>query len=168
MWTSPSTTELIEGILISLNKDILPELQSQKAQTSAVMIQVLLQSIAQKAPVEQQMMAREHNDMTATLRDIATIMGDSPRPAAERIRQRAKDLGQRPDMAEIPSYETISTDHFELSTSLVRTLDDLDELIRGGDETAQKALLRLRAHLGPRTMQEFGTYIVGAGMAGRG
>jgi hypothetical protein len=146
----------------------MPELQSEKAQTSAVMMQVLLQCIAQKTPVEQQMMVREHNQMTAVLRDMAEIMCDSPSPAAERIRQRAADLGQRPDMAEIPGYDAISTDHKELSTGLVRSLDDLDELIRGGDETAQKALLRLREHLGPRTLQEFGTYIVGAGMAGRG
>ncbi|MEO9256668.1 MAG: hypothetical protein ABI305_14115 [Tepidiformaceae bacterium] len=168
MWTTPSTTQLIEGIILSLNNDLMPELQSQKAQTAAVMMQVLLQCIAQKSPVEQQIMTREHNEMTAVLRDLSTIMADTPAPAAERIRQRANDLGQRPDVAEIPSYEAISTDHAELSTGLVRSLDDIDELIRGGDTTAPKALLRLREHLGPRTLTEFGTYVVGAGMAGRG
>jgi hypothetical protein len=48
MWTSPSTAELIQGIILTLNKEIMPELQSEKAQTSAVMMQVLLQCIAQK------------------------------------------------------------------------------------------------------------------------
>jgi len=168
MYTTPSIQDMVEGIVVSLNADILPELQSQKAQTCAIMMQTLLQCIAQLAPVQQQLMAAEHNEMTATLRDVAAIVGESGGPEAERIRERAQTLGARPDTAPIPSYDEIATDHRELSQGLIETLDDLDGLIRGGNSTGEAALARLRQHLGPRTMQEYGTFVVGQGMAGRG
>lgn len=168
MYTTPSVQDMIEGIIVSLNNDILPELRSQKAQTCAVMMQTLLQCIGQLAPVQQQLMAAEHNAMTATLRDVAAIVGESSGAAADRLRQRAATLGARPDTAPIPSYDAIATDHRELSQGLVETLEDLDELIRCGNGVAEAALLRLREHLGPRTAQEYGTFIVGQGMAGRG
>ena len=41
-------------------------------------------------------------------------------------------------------------------------------MLTGGSAAAQEALLRLREHLGARTVREFGTYVVGAGMVGRG
>jgi hypothetical protein len=168
MYTTPSIADMVEGIIVSLNADILPELQSQKAQTCAIMMQTLLQCIAQLAPVQQQLMAAEHNEMAATLRDVAAIVGESSGAEAERIRQRAQTLGARPDTAPIPSYDEIATDHRELSQGLIETLDDLDGLIRGGNSTGEAALTRLRQHLGPRTVQEYGTFVVGQGMAGRG
>lgn len=168
MYTTPSIADMVEGILVSLNNDILPDLQSQKAQTCAIMMQTMLQCIAQLAPVQQQLMAAEHNDMTATLRDIAAIVGESGGEAAGRIRTRAQTLGARPDTTPIPTYDEIATDHRELSQGIVDTLDDLDELIRGGNETGEAALQRLRQHLGPRTLQEYATFVVGQGMAGRG
>jgi len=105
MYTTPSIQDMVEGIVVSLNADILPELQSQKAQTCAIMMQTLLQCIAQLAPVQQQLMAAEHNEMTATLRDVAAIVGESGGPEAERIRERAQTLGARPDTAPIPCFD---------------------------------------------------------------
>jgi HPt (histidine-containing phosphotransfer) domain-containing protein len=169
MWTSPGTQELIEGIIVALNNDVLPDLRSDKAQTAVVMIQVLLQCIAQKTPLEQQAMAAEHNAMTAALRDIGDLAGGAAGAASERLRQRAKTLGGRPDMPAMPAYAEIWAAHLELSTALTATLEDIDELLRAGpNPAAEAALTRLRAHLGPRTAQEFATYVVGAGMVGRG
>lgn len=169
MWTSPSTQELIEGILASLNNDVMPDLRSDKAITAVGMIQVLLQCIAQKTPVEQQAMAAEHNAMTAVLRDIGDIAGGATGAAAERIRERGTSLGGRPDMPAVPSYAEIWAAHLELSKALTSTLEDIDELLRAGpNPAADAALTRLRQHLGPRTLQEFATYVVGAGMVGRG
>jgi hypothetical protein len=169
MWTSPSTQELIEGIIVALNNDVVPDLRSDKAQTAIGMIQVLLQCIAQKTPVEQQAMAAEHNAMTAVLRDVGELAGGKGLAASGRIRERAVTLGGRPDMPAIPSYAEIWAAHLELSKALTATLDDIDELLRAGpNPAAEAALTRLRVHLGPRTAQEFATYVVGAGMVGRG
>lgn len=168
MWTTPSTNDLIESILISLNNDVAPDVRSDRAKTSLGMIQALLTCIAQRTPVEQQLMAAEHNQMTATIRDVAALTASASGPAAARIQERARTLGAMPDLAPIPAWEDIWTSHRELSSGLVSTLDDLDELLRGGDEAAERALGRLREHLGPRTAIEFATYVAGAGMVGRG
>jgi hypothetical protein len=168
MLSRPTTAELIDGIQTALINDLIPELQSDRARTIAVMVQTMLQCIVQKTPLELQLMAAEHNDMARTLRDIGEIVGESEGAAADRIRRRAQDLGGRAEFAPLPAYEAIFDGHRDLSQGLVDTLDDLDELIRDGKPAAETALQRLRQHLGPRTAQEFGVYVVGAGMAGRG
>jgi hypothetical protein len=68
----------------------------------------------------------------------------------------------------MPSWAELSGVYNELSQALVETLTDLDTLIRAGNPAAEQALLRVREHLGPRTAREFGTYMVSAGMVGRG
>ncbi len=168
MLTTPSIADVIEGIQISLARDIMPEVKSQNAQTCVVMIQALLQTIAQRVPVEQQMMVAEMNQMTATLRDVSALLGASAGDAAESIRSRAKTLGGGEDVPAIPSYEEVNGTHRKLSQGIVDTLEDLDTLLRSGNAEAEGALTRLRQHIAPRTLQEFGVYTVGAGMAGRG
>lgn len=168
MLTTPSIAEVIDGIQISLARDILPEVKSANAQTCVVMIQALLQTIAQRVPVEQQMMAAEMNDMTATLRDVAGLIGPATGGAADAIRGRATSLGGREDIPPIPSYEEVNTAHREISQAIVDTIGDLDVLLRAGNSEAEGALTRLRQHIAPRTLQELSVYTVGAGMAGRG
>ncbi len=168
MYTVPSPGDLIESVMISLMKDVMPELQSQKAQVAVMMMQAILQSTRQAIPVYQQIMAQEHNQMTATFRDMADAIGKSAGPEADRIRGRAKELGGRPDMPALPAYDELASSYRELSTALVDTLSDLDVLIREGNSAAEEALGRMRQHLGPRAMRDFTTYVVGVGMAGRG
>lgn len=168
MYSTPSIADVIEGITISLSKDIMPEVQSQNAQVAVVMIQALLQTLVQRYPVEQQLMAAEHNDMTAVLRDVAGMTGPASGDAAAAIRKRGEGLGRRPDFAAIPSNEEIVAAHRELSEAILETIADLDTMMRVGDETAVKALQRVRQHAAGRTVQEFGIYTIGAGMAGRG
>ena len=168
MYTTPSIADMVEGIIVSLNADILPELQSQKAQTCAIMMQTLLQCIAQLAPVQQQLMAAEHNEMTAALRDVAAIVGESSGAEAERIRQRAQTLGARPDTAPIPSYDEIATDHRELSQGLIETLDDLDGLIRGGNSTGEAALTRFASTSARAPSRSTGRSSWGRGWPGGG
>lgn len=168
MLTTPSIAEVIDGIQISLARDIMPEVKSQNAQTCVVMIQALLQTIAQRVPVEQQLMAAEMNEMTATLRDVAGLIGAAGGSAGESIRSRAQTLGAREDLPAIPSYEDVNAAHRELSQGIVDSLTDVDVLLRAGNSEAEAALTRLRQHIAPRTLQEFGVYTIGAGMAGRG
>lgn len=167
MYSTPSIADVIEGIQVSLQNDILPEVHSQNAQVAVVMIQALLQTIVQRYPVEQQLMAAEHNDMAQTLRDVAAIV-NSPSEAAISIRKRGEALGSRPDYPAIPTNAEIVDSHRELSQAIVDTITDLDTMLRDGDEVAGKALQRVRQHAAARTVQEFSIYTIGAGMAGRG
>lgn len=168
MYSRPSIDDVLDAVSISLVNDVMPNLTSEKAQTAVVMMQGLLQQAKQVVHVEQQMMAAEHNEMTATLRDVGAIVGESAGEEAERIRARAQELGNLPDIAPLPAWEDLNSAYFTLSKALVDTLYDLDALVRAGNSAGEQALLRLREHLGPRTAREFATYTVGAGMAGRG
>lgn len=167
MLTKPSASELVAAVITSLSSDVLPDLQSEKAQVVVVMMQSVLQTVIQRIPVEQQMMADEHNQMTAVFREMAELVGPVEGPEGERLRQRARDLGQRPDLR-MPSFEETTSAYHDLSQALVESLDDLDALIRAGSNGAEAALLRMRQYLGPRVAAEFATNVAGAGMAGRG
>ena len=168
MYTKPTIDHFLDAVSVCLTNDILPDLQGEKAQVSLMMAQQLLQCAKQIAHVEQQIMAAEHNEMSAAFRDIGAIVGESSGPEADRIRARATGLGGRPDIPAIPAWEELSAAYQELSEGIIATLEDLDALITSGNPAATTALLRLREHLGARTAREFGTYLVGAGMVGRG
>ncbi|MGH2609309.1 MAG: hypothetical protein ACRDHF_09500 [Tepidiformaceae bacterium] len=168
MYSKPTIDDFLDAVSACLNNDIMPVLHDEKAQVSVAMMQQILQCAKQIAHVEQQLMAVEHNEMAATFRDVGAIVGESSGPAADRIRARARALGGRPDMPAIPEWATLSGAHQQLSEGVVQTLDDLDALITAGNPAGSEALLRLRAHLGARTAREFGTYLVGEGMVGRG
>jgi hypothetical protein len=168
MYTKPSVGDLIDGVIASLMNDVMPELTSQKAVVALVMTQSLLEGIKQRVPIEQQLMASEHNQMTALYRQMARTVDSVPGAAAERVRQRAASLGALADLPTIPNFDGLGTAYRALSQGLVETLEDLDALIRGGSSEAEDALQEMRTYLGPRTIAEFTTYFVGAGMAGRG
>lgn len=168
MYVKPSVGDFLDAVSVTLAKEIGPELQTEKAQITLAMIQTILQCAKQIAHAEQQIMASEHNEMTELFRDVGAIVGESSGADADRLRSRARDLGSREDLAPIPSWEDLSGAYNELSAAVVSTLEDVDGLMRGGNPAGEEALTRVRAHLGPRTAREFATYMVGAGMVGRG
>lgn len=106
--------------------------------------------------------------MTALLRRLPELVGETQSPAAERIRARAARFGARRDYPALPSSEELATAYRELSQALVETVDDLYELQRTGCAGAQAAFDALRSYLAVRAARDFQTYVVGAGMAGRG
>lgn len=168
MYSIPSIADVIEGITASLSKDIMPEVHSQNAQVAVVMIQAMLQTLVQRYPVEQQLMAAEHNDMAQVLRDVAGMVKGASSDAAEAIRKRGETLGSRADLPALPGNAEIVAAHRELSEAIIETMTDLDTMLRAGDESAGPALARVRQHAAARTVQEFSVYTIGAGMAGRG
>lgn len=168
MYTKPTIDHFLDAVSVCLTNDIMPDLQGEKAQVSLAMAQQLLQCAKQIAHVEQQLMAVEHNEMAEMFREVGAIVGESAGPEADRIRARATGLGGRDDIPALPSWEELSSAYNELSEGIIATLDDLDALITAGNPAGNEALQRLRAHLGSRTAREFGTYLVGAGMVGRG
>lgn len=167
MLTHPSSDELLEGCIISIQNDILPNLANQHAQVSAVMMQALLQCVRQRLPVEQQVMAAEHNQMIALFRDLGTL-ANAESEAGKRLRDRAQSCGASENLPVPPAFDEVVSRYRELSQAVVDTLDDLDALISEGDTSAQEALLKVRTYLGQRTATDFATLVVGAGMAGRG
>ena len=77
---------MLEGVIISISTDIVPNLVNPKAHASAQMMQSILQGIRQLLPVYDQYLAEEHNQMMDVLSDVAATIGDLAGPAADRSR----------------------------------------------------------------------------------
>lgn len=167
MLTHPSSDELLEGCIISLQNDILPNLANEHAQVCTVMMQALLQCVRQRIPVEQQIMAAEHNQMIALFHDLEPL-ANAESTAGKRLRDRARECASRDQLPAPPAFDDVVARYRNLSEAVIDTLDDLDALISEGDPSAQEALLKVRTYLGQRTATDFATLVVGAGMAGRG
>ncbi len=166
--TSPSIDQMLEGVIISISTDIVPNLVNPKAHASAQMMQSILQGIRQLLPVYDQYLAEEHNQMMDVLRDVAATIGESSGPAAERIRDRAATLGQG---AEVPiplDRDAVMAAHRALGLALQANMIDLDELQRAGDADADAALEVIRGHMGPRLVRDVQTFLVGDAIVGRG
>jgi uncharacterized protein YbjQ (UPF0145 family) len=171
--TSPSIDQMLEGVLISISTDIVPNLVNPKAHASAQMMQSIIQGIRQLLPVYDQYLAEEHNQMMALLRDVAARFDGTPGEAADRIRERASTLGAG---AEVPiplDREAVMAAHRELGFALQATMIDIDELQRadaGADlaATADDALELIREHMGPRLVRDVQTFLVGDALLGRG
>jgi ElaB/YqjD/DUF883 family membrane-anchored ribosome-binding protein len=168
MYTNPTPSDLLEGVIVALQSDVLPNVTTQKAAVSVVMMQSIIQQVRQMIPGYLQTLAREHNEMTETLRDMAALLGETPGPEAARVRERASAALSREPFATLPAQEEVMAAHRSLSQDLVACVRDLDIVIREGNASGEDALQRMRAHLGARLMNDFATMTVGAGMAGRG
>ena len=166
--TNPSLDDLLEGLIVSLENEIMPHVSSPKAHVMCQMVQSLIQEVRQAMPVYDTYIAQEHNQMTQVLRDIAAALGDSAGPEADRIRQRANTLGAKADVPMPADQEPIRTAHQELGYALQDCITDLDVLQRAGNGRADTALQSIRAHLLPRIVRDVETLTIAGGMAGRG
>ena len=129
MNTSPSIDDLLAGVIMGIDDDLLPALGNPKAQATAVMMQSILQGIRQLLPVHDVHLVDEHNAMTAVLRDAATSLADVTGPAADRIRERASTLGELDDLPPPLDRDAVSRTHRELGHALEATMVDVDELV---------------------------------------
>jgi hypothetical protein len=168
MNTSPSIDQMLEGVLISLSTDILPNVVNPKAAATAQMMQSVIQGIRQLLPVYDQYIAEEHNQMMEVLRDVAAAIASSEGPAADRIRERAATLGAGDEIPIPPDRAEVMAAHRELGFALQATMVDLDELQRVGDADADAGLDIVRGHMGPRVMRDVQTFLVGNALLGRG
>jgi hypothetical protein len=168
MNTSPSIDQILEGVLIAIDDEIVPALNNPKAHATAQMMQSLIQSVRQMLPVLDDQLVDEHNDMIRVLAETATVLGDVTGDGADRIRERAATLGQWDDLPAPPDREAIIAAHTELGRALEATLLDLDELQRAGVVSADEAVQVVRGHLGPRYVRDAETIMVGEGFVGRG
>ena len=51
MYSSPDVDQYLEGLILAIDDEILPQLSTAKAQTTAVMMQAVLQQLRQTVPV---------------------------------------------------------------------------------------------------------------------
>ncbi len=168
MNTSPSIDQMLEGVLISISNDIIPNVVNPKAHASAQMMQSIIQGIRQLLPVYDQYLAEEHNQMMVVLRDVAAAIEGSDGPAADRIRERAMLLGNGEEVPIPPDREEVMAAHRALGFALQETMIDLDELQRSDDADAANGLALIREHMGPRIMRDVQTFLVGDALLGRG
>jgi hypothetical protein len=168
MMTNPTVDDLLEGFIVALQNEIMPFVDSPKAQAMCQMLQSLIQEVRQVLPVYDTYIADEHNDMTKVLRDVATALGSVNGPEADRIRHRAATLGAKADVPTPLDQEPIRAAHRELSFALQDCMTDLDVLQRAGHPEGDTALQVIRGHLMGRIVRDTQTITVGAGMAGRG
>lgn len=168
MNTSPSIDDLLAGVIVAIETDIVPELQTMKGHATAQMMQSLLQGVRQLLPVYDAYVVDEHNDMTAVLRDMAATLDSVDGDAADRIRARAATLGSWPDLPAPLDQAAVITAHRALSEALADSMRDLDELQRDGVDAADTALDIMRGHLGPRYVRDTRTFCIDGGMLGRG
>ena len=71
MYTNPSSQRVIECVREAIEKDLVPELQSETAKVTAQMIGQMLLSVERRIPVEQQWMADECQRMSTALNSAA-------------------------------------------------------------------------------------------------
>lgn len=172
MNTSPSIDQLLEGVLVSISIDIVPNLVNPKAHASAQMMQSIIQGVRQLLPVYDQYLAEEHNQMMALLRDVAERLDGTSGEAADRIRERASTLGAGEEVPIPLDREAVMAAHRELGFALQATMIDIDELQRDADAAgsadAGDALEILRGYMGPRLVRDVQTFLVGDALLGRG
>ena len=82
MFTNPSSARVLELIRESLERDVVPELQSNAARVTVQMIQQMLVSVERRLPVEQQWMADECGRMARVLRDTGDAVASRNGEAA--------------------------------------------------------------------------------------
>lgn len=168
MMTNPTLDDLLEGLIVSLQNEIMPHVSSPKAHVMCQMVQSLIQEVRQSLPVYDTYIAQEHNEMTQVLRDVAAALGDSTGPEAGRIRTLATTLGALANVPMPANQEPIRAAHRELSFALQDCITDLDVLQRAGNTRADTALQSIRAHILPRIVRDVETLTIAGGMAGRG
>ena len=166
--TNPTLDDLLEGLIVSLQNEIMPHVSSPKAHVMCQMVQSLIQEVRQVLPVYDTYIAQEHNEMTQVLRDVAAALGDSTGPEADRIRTRVTTLGALANVPMPANQEPIRAAHRELSFALQDCITDLDVLQRAGNTRADTALQSIRAHILPRIVRDVETLTIAGGMAGRG
>ncbi|MGA9277257.1 hypothetical protein [Ilumatobacter sp.] len=167
MNTSPSIDQILEGVLLAIEDEILPALNNPKAFATAQMMQSLLQGVRQTLPVMDAQLVDEHNDMIRTLVDTAAALGDATGDAADRVRGRASAFGAWDPLPAPVDRDAVIAAHTELGRAIETTFLDLDELQRAGISSADDAVQVVRAHLGPRYVRDVQTICVGEGFIGR-
>lgn len=169
MLSNPTAADLIESIKISLMRDIMPEVQSDRARVLLLMMQTLLTSVQRRVPVEQQYMADECNRMLRLLREAGQAFAAVEGEEAAQLRALAAEAGATPETPPLPPFAELNGRYRALSERFTAALEPLNALDSAGDETARALLTRFRAYINLRCARDMEAHFaMDAGLVGRG
>jgi len=169
MLSNPTAADLIESVKISLMKDILPEVQSDRARVLLMMMQTLLTSVQRRVPLEQQYMADECNRMQRLLREVGEAFAGAEGEEASRLRALADAASATPETPPLLLFAELNGRYRALSEAFTAALEPLNALDSAGDETARALLNRFRAYINLRCMRDMEAHFaMDAGLVGRG
>ena len=170
MFTNPSSARVLELIRESLERDVMPELQTNAAKVTVQMIQQMLISVERRLPQEQQWMADECGRMARVLRETGAAAASRDSADAQALRAIGERAAAAPEFPELPPFATINESYGELSELLTEALGHLHHLEGEGWEEAPGLINRLRAYLQLRINRDMqGIFAMDAGgLLGRG
>ncbi len=170
MFTNPSSPRVLELIRESLERDVLPELETHAARVTVQMIQQMLLSVERRLPLEQQWMADECGRMARVLSETAAATGAREGEAAAALRAIGARAEEAPAFPQLSAYAAINESYGELSTLLTEALGHLHQLDGEGWEEASPLIERVRAYLQLRINRDMqGIFAMDAGgLLGRG
>jgi len=170
MFTNPSSARVLELIRESLDRDVMPELQTDAAKVTVQMIQQMLVSVERRLPLEQQWMADECNRMARVLGEAASGVASREGEAAAALRAIGERAAAAPAFPEVPAFAAINESYGELSELLTEALGHLHKLDGEGWEEAPELIRKLRAYLQLRINRDMqGIFAMDAGgLLGRG
>ena len=170
MFTNPSSPRVLELIRESLDRDVMPELQTNAARVTVQMIQQMLLSVERRLPVEQQWMADECGRMARVLSETAEAAAARDGEPAAGLRAIGERVAAAPEFPEIPPFAAINESYGELSELLTEAIGHLHKLDGEGWEEAPEHIQKLRAYLQLRINRDMqGIFAMDAGgLLGRG
>lgn len=169
MFANPTSGDVIQAMRDSLMKDLMPELQTDRARVTLMMIDTMLVSLQRRIPVEQQWMADECNRMSAILGTIAGTLAHEAGPIASEIRSLVSALPPAPDFPAIPAFEAINSAYRDISRTFTEIVGHLSDLAGHGSTAADALLGEARAYINLRVQRDMaGFFAMDAGMVGRG
>lgn len=170
MFTNPSSPRVLELIRESLDRDVMPELQTNAARVTVQMIQQMLLSVERRLPVEQQWMADECGRMARVLSETAEAAAARGGESADGLRAIGERVAAAPEFPEIPPLAAINESYGELSELLTEAIGHLHKLDGEGWEEAPDHIRKLRAYLQLRINRDMqGIFAMDAGgLLGRG
>ncbi len=170
MFTNPSSARVLELIRESLERDVMPELQTNAAKVTVQMIQQMLVSVERRLPLEQQWMADECNRMARVLGEAAAAAASRESESAAALQAIAERAAAAPEFPELPAFAAIHESYGELSELLTEALGHLHKLDGEGWEEAPEQITKLRAYLQLRINRDMqGIFAMDAGgLLGRG
>ena len=168
MYTNPSSQRVIECVREAIEKDLIPELQSETAKVTAQMIGQMLLSVERRIPVEQQWMADECQRMSTALNSAANkLQGHGAH--SESLLDLAAKVQSAPALPELPDYETITNTYLDLSLAFTQSFEHLHALAGEGIQGAAEELQTLRAYVQLRLERDIaGLGAMEGGLLGRG
>ena len=170
MFTNPSSARVLELIRESLERDVMPELQTNAAKVTVQMIQQMLVSVERRLPLEQQWMADECNRMSRVLDETAAAAASRGGEAAAALQAIGERAATVPEFPEVPAFAAVNDSYGELSELLTEALGHLHKLDGEGWEEAPELIGKLRAYLQLRINRDMqGIFAMDAGgLLGRG